>query len=350
MRILVVYPGHATSTVDVAIGWENTLKKLGHDVKAFRYHDALAFYQKALQWWGRHNKQFTYNDDQPLYMASTRAVAEVVQDAPQVILIVTGTAMHKEFYACMKRLGMPMALIMTESPYADLLQYDMCKAVEFDAVFVNDKASVLKFADFGGVYLPHSYDPARHYPRQTDKKCDVFFVGTMYPERKKLLRACNWEGLDAKIVGPALTKHGGNVAMGIKRRLTNEEAAEWYAGAKVCLSLNRTVMGSCLNGLMNIGEGDAWSLGPRSYEIAACGGFQIAEGGRGELKEVFGDSVPACANAKELEELTRFYVAHDEERQRMAQRQMAAVQPCTFQRRAEEIVLPVLEKLAGRRQ
>ncbi len=349
MKILVVYPGHSTSTVDVAIGWENALRKLGHDVRGFRYHDALSFYQAALKWWERKNKRFTYNDDQSLYMASTRAISEVVQEAPQLILVITGIALHKTFYECAIRLGIPMAIILTESPYSDKLQHDMCAAVKFSAVFINDKASLPKFADLGAVYLPHSYDPARHYPQQTDCHSDVFFLGTMYPERKKLLRACKWDGLDTHIGGPALTVDSNMVSMGKHRRMLNEELVQWYSGAKVCLSLNRTVQGACSEGLMNIEDGEAWSLGPRSYEIAACGGFQIAQAGRGELTEVFGDSVPTFSTSKEMEALTRYWVAHDQERQRMAQLQHEAVLPCSFQQRAESIVLPIVSQLAGRR-
>jgi len=40
-----------------------------------------------------------------------------------------------------------MAVVLTESPYSDKLQHDMCQAVKFDAVFINEKASLPDFAD-----------------------------------------------------------------------------------------------------------------------------------------------------------------------------------------------------------
>lgn len=351
MKILVFYPGHSTATVDVAVGWENALRGLGHDVRVFQYHNALAFYEQSLRMWGRKNKTFSFNDDAALYMASTRAVVEIVQDPPDVVLMITGTAVHKTFYECMKRLGVKLAIILTESPYSDKLQHDMCKAVGFDAVFINERASLPDFEDVGAAYLPHSYDPLKHYPREVspDYQSDVFFLGTMYPERKRILKACNWNGMRAKLVGPNLTRHGGMVQMASNHRIANEEAALWYCGAKVNLNLNRTVRGACLNGLEHIAPEEGWSLSPRHYEIAACGGFQIAQAGRGELEEVFDDTVPAFSTSEELEELVRFYLELPGERMEAAKAQRAVILPCSFRRRAESIVLPVLERLAGGR-
>jgi len=90
-----------------------------------------------------------------------------------------------------------------------------------------------------------------------------------------------------------------------------------------------------------------WSLGPRAYEIAACGGFQIAQAGRGELEEVFGDTVPVFETAQGMQALATFYVEHDKERQRLARLQNERVLPCSFDNRAQEIVLPKLAAIAS---
>ena len=55
MRILLIYPGHSHSTIDIAIGYERAFRELGHVVEAFDYHHHIAFYTTAISYW---NEQF----------------------------------------------------------------------------------------------------------------------------------------------------------------------------------------------------------------------------------------------------------------------------------------------------
>jgi len=74
----------------------------GNTVRGFNYHNALAFYEKSLKMWARLNKSFSYSDEAPLYMASSRRIRGGPRPA-DIILMVTGTAVHKTFYECMKK-------------------------------------------------------------------------------------------------------------------------------------------------------------------------------------------------------------------------------------------------------
>jgi spore maturation protein CgeB len=111
----------------------------------------------------------------------------------------------------------------------------------------------------------------------------------------------------------------------------------------VCLNLHRGLLGMDLASDEQVKPEETWSLGPRAYEIAACGGFQIAQAGRGELEEVFGDTVPVFETGEEMEAFARFAVHHDDLRAQTAHLQRRAARPCTFERRAKDIVLPILE-------
>jgi spore maturation protein CgeB len=180
---------------------------------------------------------------------------------------------------------------------------------------------------------------------EEEYQSDVCFVGTMYPERIELLNSVNWDGIDTKFIGPNLEAPNGMISMGATNRLPNTEVAKYYAGAKICLNIDRTVTGECVNGTQHISEGEAWSLGPRAYEIAASGSFQIGQR-RAEMEELFGGLVPTFRTADELESLVRHYLNNDEERQRLAKLQMERVKPCSFGERARKIVIPNLERIA----
>ena len=73
----------------------------------------------------------------------------------------------------------------------------------------------------------------------------------------------------------------------------------------------------------------AESLNPRAVELAACGVFTLSDY-RAEVKEVFGDLIPTYGSPKELEELVRYYLAHDEERQALAAQLPARVADRSF--------------------
>lgn len=345
MKVLVIYPGHAMSTIDVAEGWANGLEAAGLDVRRFHYHNVLAFYSEAFRRWKELTPSFEYKDGDILFMASRAAIADIVQFPPDVVIVVTGLAVHIVLYEALKKLTVPLVLILTECPYLDESQGDLCQAVKPDAIFVNDRASLGNFD--GAIYLPHSFDPARHCPAYVRDKyrSDVCFIGTMYPERREIIETMNWEGIDLRLVGTKLGMVGQQLAMDKEGWITNAEAANYYRGAKICLSLNRTVKGAKDNHLEHIRECEAWSLSPRHYEIAACGGFQIAQDGRPELWEVFGDTVPTFRTARGLEELVRYYLSNDEERWRLARLQHDKVHGCSFEERARNIVIPKLEEL-----
>jgi spore maturation protein CgeB len=91
--------------------------------------------------------------------------------------------------------------------------------------------------------------------------------------------------------------------------------------------------------------GDAYSLGPRAFEIAACGAFQLCDDTRPELREIFDDTVATYTDGRDLQSTTAYYLAHDAKRQEMAQEARRRVAPCSFLNRAREIVVPELERL-----
>jgi spore maturation protein CgeB len=353
---MVTYPGHAVSTLDVAKGIHNALKRTGeHEIAHFDYHRRLAFYKEAMRHFEEINPNFNPPEDGFMALASEAIVTEVVDFVPDVVLIINGMALHRNAFHFLYRLKIPYVFLLTESPYADNLQALAVKNSNSIGAFVNDRNSVLPVAEMSGaptVYLPHSFDPNVHYRRKNVAKkyrTDIFFYGTLWPERQKIIRAVekNTNGYKAIIGGvdPAVIKE----KIEDLQIIPNEEMTLYYNGTKIAINHNRTVKGiepeEIVNSLVHIEPGDAYSLGPRAYEIAACGAFQLSDNSRGELKEVFGDTVATYQDEDDLIAKLDYYLTHDAERQEMADAAHERVQDCTFDNRVKNIVIPFLQEV-----
>jgi len=172
----------------------------------------------------------------------------------------------------------------------------------------------------------------------------VFFCGTGFPERTELFEEVEWGGVDFRLFG----NHwdiGPNHALFLNYRpgtLDNEEVVKWYSNSKISLNSHRlSKMGDFLERVPGGAKiAKAWSLGPRAYEIAACGGFQLCDDHRPELKEVFGDTVATYpwGDAVALQDRIAYYLEHEEERKEMARAARERVEPCIFVNRAKDAI------------
>lgn len=347
-KVLLVYSGHLVSTFDVGRGWERALRLMGHDVRPFNYHDRIQFYNLAGEAWqqatGRRMEMHHL-----IRLASEGAIAEAIEYRPDVIIIISGLVLDRVLFTVFNALSLPIALILTESPYSDAAQTVLMPYCQ--RVFTNDLSSLGRLQRFNKAttYLPHSYDPWLHYPQDVsgEYRHDVFFFGTLYPERKQMLQSVNWRGIDACIAGTHILDNGEvrvvkATRRGLKHWQPNAELAKHYAGSKISLSWHRTTA-DYFRGTV-IGH-DAYSLGPRAFEIPACGGFMLSDPSRPELTDVYGDTVPTFDSPQALIQQVRYWLAHEDERKGLAAAQRARVMPCSFRERGEAILWPVVSDL-----
>jgi len=343
MRILLTYPGPTYSTYDVAAGYERALTALGHEVHSFNHHGWIRFYDVTLAQW----QLYAPETDLPLtagrVLAAEHVVIEAVDVVPDVILIVTAMGMHRRAFDLLGKLGLPMAVLLTESPYEDLMQALVLEKGHTSLAFTNERTSTERLEAESGIetiYLPHAYDAERHYPRSVngDYQSDVFFWGTMWPRRSELLASL--EGLPHIKVGGIwpYAKSRDEIEKSEKQIIGNEDMPLWYSGARIALNHHREFCTLAEDEEKYLEHGQAESLGPRAYEIAACGAFQLCDDTRAELRDVFGDSVATYAGAEDLRDKVDYYLTHNRERQEMAQEARERVQGCTFEQRARSIV------------
>jgi spore maturation protein CgeB len=358
MRILLAYPGHMFSTYDVAHGYEKALKALGHEVCIFDYHNRLGLWSEMLhahdEYYGERNRRHRplFVDNHLSVLASEGIVLQAVEFVPDVVLIVNGMQLHRYAYDLINRLSLPIVLLLTESPYVDDDQAVIAKKGHAAAILTNDRASVIPLHDDTGiptVYLPHSYDPEIHRPRPGLKDnqhfaSDVFFHGTLWPDRIEMFMSL------AELVDDYQIEIGGvnpewSEGFDPDDMMPNRQLAQHYAGASIAINHHRTLIGANGDGPKWIADGAAWSVGPRAFEIAACGTFQLSDNTRPELVEVFGDSVATYQDGGDLFDKVEYYLNNEQERSDMAEAAREKVAPCTFEQRAQDIVIPTITEV-----
>lgn len=336
MKILLAYPGPRHSTFDVAAGYERALRATGAEVEPYQYHSFIEYYECANRVWNERRPEFAANPGDDLYFASEHLVVKAVEFVPDVVLVIAGGALHRRAFDLLYRLRLPVVVLLTESPYQDTMQGNIIRHPAVVAALTNERLSAAPLAETAGkpvAYLPHAYDPARHFPQAVgaDYQTDVYFHGTLWPEREAL-----FAGLDAL---PYRVKIGGgrlsDIANYGAQTLPNDELAQYYCGTRIALNHHRVHTAETPR--------PAESLGPRAYEIAACGAFQLCDATRPELFELLGGTVGTYRDAADLRDKITYWLRRDAERERMAANARAHVQACTFAARAKNVLFPLLE-------
>jgi spore maturation protein CgeB len=142
------------------------------------------------------------------------------------------------------------------------------------------------------VTVPWACDPNFHRKLDLNKKYVTSFVGTAYPERRKVIRKLGnvdvfgdfWYGFGNKYHESV---HGENFV-----RTINQSSINLNLQAKVSVKSDAPTM--------------------RTFELACCGGFQISDY-MPSLKRYF-PLIPTFKDMDELREMIKFYIDNKNER------------------------------------
>ncbi|MBI5051891.1 MAG: glycosyltransferase, partial [Chloroflexi bacterium] len=194
---------------------------------------------------------------------------------------------------------------------------DLIKAIPFyDRCYIWGKFLLPELERLGAQrasYLPFAYDPELHQPRSLTKeeqqqlKSDLIFAGTHEPQRVEALN--HLANFDLAIWGNhwnrlphdhPLRKHWRGDAHG-------DELSRVYSASRVALNFIREQNGSAHN--------------MRTFEAPACGIMLLTTRTQEHL-ELFGDEDGAAffSSHGELRDKAHYYLAHEEQRRRIAQR------------------------------
>ncbi len=349
MRIVVVEPASSFSTADVADGLCAGLRAQGCEVLRYPLSDTLAV-ACTLHSLGLAHAPLVAAHFDPYKVASHMLTNWCYWKEPDAVIVVTGNCLPWQAVMTLKKMGFVTAMIATESPYITTAREQHDAAI-YDHVFTNERKAVPLFTRNPPArvhYLAHAYNPERHTagPVEADLVCDAFFVGTAFDERKALFAGVDWSGIDFRLWG-ALWGGTASAEEITDLVLDNEYAVPYYRSARINLNHHRTT-GTYGDG-SQIAPGDAESLGPRAYEIAACGGFQLCDDSRAELDDVFQGTIPTyrAGDSADLEHQIRYWLAHEDRRRELAAMQHDAVQLHSWVHRARELLSIILAERHG---
>ena len=169
-------------------------------------------------------------------------------------------------------------------------------------------------------FLPHAYRPNCDFPvtiSEADRQeyaSDLAFVGTWEAERASML--AQLKEFDLRIWGNNWHKAGKELGLGgaIQNR------------AVYCEEMSRVVNASKIN-LAFLRKANRDRHTSRTFEIPACGGFQLSER-TDEVLSFFeeGKEIECFDTVDELKDKARYYLAHEAQRQCIALAGMARSQ------------------------
>jgi len=231
-----------------------------------------------------------------------------------------------------------------EDPYE--IPVNKRNAALFDLVFTNDISSVHEYG-VKGRHLPLAACPEFHFHDAGNEglRYDLFFAGTAWPNRIKMLKAIEKDvkGIKVKLALPT-NEHLPSFDMDIPPssyawRTPNTQFAQFANRSAVVLFLDRQFSTSG-------GREEAATPGPRFFEVALAGGFQLVDrqipGISHYLRE--GKDYAAFSSPEECVEKIRYYLSNDKERRKIAHSAQERVQnQHTYTHRVRSI----LEQLEG---
>lgn len=266
-----------------------------------------------------------------------RLVAARVRQSRPDLVIVTGRGLQPGVIAQLRyALGMPIVFWFSDALSNFDRQYPF--ASTYDAWFYKDPYVVdfvRKKLRLDAFYLPEACHPRWH--RRVDLSahdvarfgCDLTTAGNMYFYRAKVLE--QFADYDFKIWGASFPQW---LESPLRAKYANVYVAELdkskaYCAAKIVLN--------------NMHYAEIWGVNLRTFEIAGCGAFQIADA-RPRLAELFEPDreIVTFESADELKDKVDYYLGHGEERRAIADRGYArAHREHTYAARLERMLAVV---------
>jgi hypothetical protein len=337
MKILFVEPGVTWSTADVAAGLRVGLLEHGVSLVRYRLDTRIDRSSRWLAYNWRRAKRQNPAIERPtaadaFYQAGIEALAMALRHNVDAVLAVTGSFFHPDVPILMRRAGLTVVVLFTESPYN--LEQELVLAALVDGCWTTERTAVDAFRAVNrrSAYLKHGWHPDRHYPGvhpgdEAVPAHDVVFVGSGFPERVAWLAAIDWTGIDLGLYG---------TWRGLSRRhllapyvrggiISNEQTAALYRRAAIGLNLYR------------FSPLPAESLNPRAYELARCGVFHLSTA-RAEVGETFGDLVPSCTTPAEAAALIRAWLPDAHRRAEIAAHLPGRVAAASWAERSAEVI------------
>ncbi len=342
LKILVIPPLYGGSLPTAKFCFE-TLKDLGHQpfwVNCDKYAEGFFDMQKCTE-----NKEHeAILSRKYLEYLSEMIVAKAAEARPDIILALAQAPLDKETIKRLKDLGAPIAFWFVED--FRTLKYWEGIAPAYDSFFTIQRGEF--FSKLESIesppfhYLPQACHPGIHGRvnlNALDKNkfgSDLSFMGAAYYNRTQLFsQLLNYDfkiwgtGWDGDSVYGACLQNSGE-------RISTEDTVKIYNASKINLNLHSSGFHEGVNP-----NGDF--VNPRTFEIGACGGFQLVDQ-RSELISSFdiGNELITFKDGKDLKEKINYFLHAPEERTQIAEAsKRRVISDHTFSNRLQEMLVQI---------
>ena len=340
MRAMICHPGASWATHDVYVGAVDGLRAAGVHLAEWRLDGRIERWNDFLHYLWRRQKRATPATAWPkptpadtLHAATTGLVERALEKGCTDVVVVSAMFLPPNKIELMRRAGLRVWLLCTESPYdmADELRL----AALVDGVWTHERAALEAFraANPRTDYLPHAWRPGVHdAPASASPMApasDVLFVGSLFPERLQWFEAIDWTGIDLALYGTTelIPKRSPLRQYARGGLVRNEQLPALARASQVVINFFRQPAAGR----------SAESLNPRLYEMAAAGVCSVTDW-RPEVPEVFGYAVPTFQTPEEAGALIRALLADPDRRRACATQAQAAVSGATWIARGQQMV------------
>jgi spore maturation protein CgeB len=318
----------------VAIPAANALKELGYLVYVFNFNEYYFSYLVELQ------GTICEKDAKKMaFRKIDKTVIEKIENfGPDIVI--DFTANNPEVLKTIRN----MNIILTQWLVEDytIISYWKYVASYYDFFFVLERGplfeELLKVKAKKVKYLPVACDSKIYKPLKLSVEdydkfgCDVAFMGVPRKERIKMLEF--FTNFNLGIWGKGWGEIDGKLKRYIRNNgkwVSGEEAAKIYNASKIILNLQISPFDK---------QKKANFVSPKTFSIAGCKGFQIADY-RYEMKDLFkiGEEIICFNNFEELKELVKYYLDNEIERKRISKKAYQRVKSeHTYEHRMQEMI------------
>ena len=323
-RILVVLPLYGGS-LPIGRYCGNALRELGHVVEYFEAPDFFGAFS-ALKTLRVGTDRLDYLENSFLQVVSQAILAKVETFAPDLVLSMAQAPLSRQALKRLRRDKVATAMWFVED--REVFPYWKAFAPLYDLFAVIQKGDfpeqLAALGQSNSMNLPLAADPQVHRPltlssvERRKYGSELSFVGAGYPNRRLAFRQLSnydlriwgndWDG--ETTLAPYLQRGG--------ERIETEEVVRIFNATTINVNLHSSVRPGVL-----VGDGDF--VNPRTFELAACGAFQVVDR-RVLLSELFAEGELALfSDMSELVQAIEFYRASPEARAEVAGRGRARV-------------------------
>lgn len=290
-------------------------------------------------------------DDHVFVSDYHRCLEDLTKHRCNVVVCLDGQELHRRIISRLRQRCPRMVLWLTEDPYeqgTNRRNLDL-----FDLVFSNDRGSVRFYASPKVHHLPLAASEPYHHREVVEAEheflYDVFFAGVAWPNRVELLRKISGrlKDLRCKFILP----HNeflpqpdlGLPDFELNYRLSNLDLATVQNRSKVVLYLHRVFSASGV-------DQPSTTPGPRLFETALAGAFQLVEDSLPETSDYFDRDRELCyfRSADDCASLIRHFLEHPERRVRIARGAQSRARAGHLYRHRVQVLLKRLEDLEPR--